>query len=97
MSWLCNVISCILDLIRRWAGIELVQEYHPKKATMKARKVILTIEVLTDLPIAKLRKADGIGLYYTMSDEDVSTEALELVQIQANAVTDKPKKSKARR
>jgi len=69
---------------------------------MKPRKVILTVEVLTDLPIAKLRAADGLSLYYASTNAYVGdlnslTEALELVQLQANAVSDKPKKGKARR
>jgi len=109
MNWLFNVITCMLDLLRSWAGIERIHEHHPKKATMKPRKVILTIEVLTDLPIAKLRAADGMSLYYGSSnryygsgdsfvgDVDSLTEAIELVQLQANAVSDKPKKGKARR
>ncbi|MFZ9960316.1 MAG: hypothetical protein ACO3GP_07980 [Candidatus Limnocylindrus sp.] len=69
---------------------------------MKARKVILTIEVLTNLPVAKLRAADGMSLYYASTNRYVGdlnslTEVLELVQLQANAVSDKPKKGKARR
>jgi len=105
MNWLFSVIACMLDLLRSWAGIERIHEHHPKKATMKARKVILTIEVLTDLPVAKLRAADGVSLYYAETNRyardyyppGVMTEALELVQLQANAVSDKPKKGKARR
>jgi len=102
MNWLLKLIVCILDLLRSWAGIERIHEHHPKKATMKARKVILTIEVLTDLPIAKLRAADGMSLYYSSTNPHVGdlnslTEALEVVQLQANAVSDKPKKGKARR
>ena len=71
---------------------------------MKPRKVILTIEVLTDLPVAKLRAADGMALYYAEAahypyarNDHAVTEVLELVQLQANAVSDKPKKGKARR
>lgn len=63
---------------------------------MKARKVILTLEVLTDLPVAKLRAADGVSLYYSgnnkhVGEADSLTETFDLVQIQANAVSDKPK------
>lgn len=64
---------------------------------MKARKVVLTVEVITDLPVAKLRAADGMALYYGagnrfVGDVDSLTEALEVVQVNANAICDKPKR-----
>jgi len=60
---------------------------------------------MTDLPVAKLRAADGMALYYGtgnrfVGDVDSLTEALEVVQVNANAICDKPKaskKAKARR
>ena len=70
---------------------------------MKPRKVVLTVEVMTDLPVAKLRAADGMALYYGtdnrfVGDLDSLTEALEVVQVNANAICDKPKrKAKSRR
>jgi len=69
---------------------------------MKARKVILTAEIFTNLPIAKFRVADGMSLYYAIATRealnyDSSIEVLDLVQLQANAVSSKPKKIKKAR
>jgi len=67
---------------------------------MKTRKVVLTVEVMTDLPVAKLRAADGMALYYSETNRyardyyppGALTEALEVVQVNANAICDKPKR-----
>ncbi|MEY4672713.1 MAG: hypothetical protein RL148_497 [Planctomycetota bacterium] len=57
---------------------------------MEPRRVILTVEVLSDLPVVKLRAAEGLSFYWTdprwTGDCNSVTEVLKIEQLQANVV-----------
>lgn len=68
---------------------------------MEPRRVILTLEVLSDLPVAKLRAAQGVSFYWTdprwTGDLNSVTEALEVEQLQVNVVAPSRQAKQAKR
>lgn len=64
---------------------------------MQPRRVIIVAEIITDVPVKELRRANGVSLYVPGAD-GCTCHAAELEQLQVNVVEPKPAtKAKARR
>lgn len=63
---------------------------------MEPRRVVIVAEVLSDLPVAKIRKAAGLSLYIVDDDGLTCCHALPFEQLQVNVV-EAPKKKANRK
>ena len=66
---------------------------------MEPRRVVLVAEVMTDLPVSKLRQTAALAAYIGDSDGVMACHALLVHQMQVNVVEKRkpPKKAKGKR
>lgn len=64
---------------------------------MEARRVVLVVEVRTDLPVKTLRKAAALAAYICDTDGVMACHPLVVEQMQVNVVEERKPPAKAKR